>query len=114
MKTGDILISDKGEKRKILGVCDEMVFLSHLNKFSLYDYGCTHQYILDIGYKLEEKAWKPEIGEIYFYPEIDNSILNNWKRWEDDKQDNFRLSHNLVFKTAEEAITRAKEMLGIK
>lgn len=58
--------------------------------------------------------WKPELGEVYYYPSPASSDLHVAVRWDSDSIDNFRLERGLVFRTAEEAIRHAKKMLEVK
>jgi hypothetical protein len=59
-----------------------------------------------------KKQWKPQCYQSYYYPSItslyDRYLLSIWK---DDEIDNYRYKHGLVFKTKEEAIARANEIL---
>lgn len=69
-KQGDIIKNEDG-KRKILGICGEVYFLSFDNDFS---HSCGNNYtntdLEDMGYKLalvKESKWKPKKGELYWY-----------------------------------------------
>ena len=53
-KQGDILVTKMGEKRKILGICGEVYFISDINHFE-YASGETKQELDDYGYKLKPK-----------------------------------------------------------
>jgi hypothetical protein len=61
-----------------------------------------------------EEKWKPDVGERCYSPDIYNPEDPSCYTWENDSEDRLALKHNLVFKTKEEAIARAKELLGIK
>lgn len=55
-KVGDILISEHGNKRKILGICGEVYFISEVNYFKRTGISYT-QYELDkFGYKLYKES----------------------------------------------------------
>ena len=61
-----------------------------------------------------DEKWEPKSGEDVFLSDIGSEIF--WRNycWFGDTEDLHRLSHNLVFKTKEEAIARSKELLAIK
>jgi len=61
--------------------------------------------------KPSEKKWVPEIGTIYYFSDIDSSVMSDYCSWEDDEIDNYRLKNNLVFKTKKQARERTREML---
>lgn len=60
------------------------------------------------------RKWIPKMKEVYFIPSICYSDLFQGTIWGGFLDDFHRLDHNLVFKTKEEAVLRAKELLGIK
>lgn len=52
--------------------------------------------------KQEEQEWKPKINEDYYFIDTDTiEIINNL--WRNDRWDNGRLQHKIVFKTRKEA-----------
>ncbi len=57
------------------------------------------------------KKWKPKLDEYYFTPFLANSTLYAKCIWVDNGIDNFRLDNNLVCRTEEETIEKAKLML---
>lgn len=80
---------------------------------------CSPEDTFDIveGIKIAtERAMKkmfPEFRDEYFYPDFSNSELYNYSVWFNDDSDKNLASLGLVFRTKEEAIAKAKEMLGI-
>lgn len=52
--------------------------------------------------------------ERYFVPDVLGEHLYAVATWMNDKQDKGLLKRELVYKTKEEAIARAKEMLGVE
>jgi tetrahydromethanopterin S-methyltransferase subunit A len=58
-KEEDILINDVDQKRKILGICGKVYFLSNINYFTKVDNYWTIDQITNMGYKLQENL--PEI-----------------------------------------------------
>jgi hypothetical protein len=114
IKTGDILKEKNGpESVKVLGVFDEMYFVSQYdnhNKASNANYT-----LLDLKecFEIPEEKWVPEIGENYCLADIESADYYYYTQWDNHKTDQMRLQRNLVFKTKEEAIARAKQLLGI-
>ena len=60
-----------------------------------------------------KKQWKPEIGGIYFSPQIYNEKLFENFVWNNDSQDIRLLERGLVCKKITEAIALAKKMLEV-
>lgn len=57
------------------------------------------------------KRWKPEIGEIYYIPELSMGYFYDSYSWDDGYTDGILYSRGLVFKTKREAIEAAKKMI---
>ena len=55
--------------------------------------------------------WRPKNGEKYYTPDIKYIHPYNEAIWYNVEGDKHRLKHNLVFKTKEEAIDRANQIL---
>lgn len=116
MKQGDILINKQGDKRKILGVCGEVYFLSHPDDFELItisSFAWTEKEIEEIGYTLLEEPWEPKEGEIYWF--IDSGVEIGTFYWVNSAPDNFRKYMKNIFKTkelAEQALQEIKKKLG--
>lgn len=66
------------------------------------------------GKEYKEEKWIPRAGYEYYFPDISYQKLDYCCVWTDDGNDRWRLKNNLVFKTKEEAIERAKAMLKAK
>lgn len=90
---------------------------------NMYHMGCTEfkskypQEYLKLIYKWANEnpePFNPKSGEYYWYNDISIPAMVNQTMWLNDKVDEHRLKHNFCFKTKEEAIARAKELLGIK
>jgi len=111
-KKGDIIVRGE-DKRKVLGVCGEVVFVSQDNNYTKMGFHYTHQELIDNGWKLEEKEWKLEVGGEYFYPDINYSGKYNSSQWNNDRIDNRRKNTVGIFKTAEEAIARYEEIIKL-
>ena len=61
-------------------------------------------------------VWKPKAGEIYYIPDIpweNEGDRYSYAVWLNDSIDQFRFKNNLVFRTKEEAIARANEILKV-
>lgn len=80
---------------------------------------CSPEDTFDIveGIKIAtERAMKkvfPEYRDEYYYPDFSYPELYDYSVWVNDDSDKNLASFGLVFKTKEEAIAKAKEMLGI-
>jgi len=64
--------------------------------------------------KVVDYKWKPEMGEIYYVPNPLSFDFYTILSWDNDTSDNTKLGRGLVFKTKEESISRAKQMLNTK
>jgi len=96
----------------VLGVLNEIIFVSAIEKVDDSEFYIQHQKDLEnAGWKLVEPKWIPEEGDTYFHPEITIRELYIDEEWDGLNIDQHRLKHNLVFKTKEEAIARAKDIL---
>ena len=61
-------------------------------------------------------VWKPKAGEIYYIPDIPWENEGDrcfYGTWANDEEDVYRLENNLVFRTRNEAIARANEILKV-
>lgn len=117
LKQGDIIIHDGG-KRKILGVCGEMVFMSEEGDYETHC-SCTRcpstqKTLKDFGYQIDEPDWKPEIGGDYFVPDLGEEKLYYQYTNTCNPVDNRFIENKIAFETMEEAIAKAKAMLNIK
>lgn len=67
MQPGQILVNKDGEKRKILGVCGEVIFVSQTDDFN-YSQNLYARYELEKnGWSLLKEPWVPSLGERYYY-----------------------------------------------
>jgi hypothetical protein len=113
IKTGDILKrKDNRITVKVLGVCDEVYFLSQWNDHDIAEGFYTLSELKE-RFEIPTEKWVPEIGFKYFVSRTDDSDYYSFGFWEDCSLDNYRLERNLIFKTKEEAIARAKQLLNI-
>lgn len=82
--------------------------------FSLNDGWTSSQqlgYILS-GFKtIVKKYWKPKKCDNYFYVNIDHAPRYKDSIWHDDNFDNLRYELGLVFRTKEEAISKAEQII---
>lgn len=63
--------------------------------------------------KIEKLPWKPKEYELYYYPRPDIDNLYDSSSWDNHRIDQHRFKHDMVFKTKEEAVALAKEMLAM-
>lgn len=52
-KQGDILVDKDGKKRKILGICGEIILVSHSDRFDNFFRGYTENDLLHLNFKLK-------------------------------------------------------------
>jgi hypothetical protein len=57
---------------------------------------------------------KPEFGKQYWFPDLSEEYCVNWYHWRNDKRDTLLFSRGLCYVYRDDAIARAKAMLGIK
>lgn len=62
---------------------------------------------------MNEEKWMPKDGEVYYVPDIHTSSWYALVNYKNDNMDKKWFARGLVYRTKEEAITRAKEMCGI-
>ena len=63
-----------------------------------------------LGYR---EAWVPEDREVYYTPCVGSTRKWEVSTWRGDEFDRYRLQHNLVCKTQEEAIALAEQMYAV-
>lgn len=112
MKTNDILVKGT-EKRKVLFVKGDSVVVSRIGYFDeMAKVLFTQKELLYDGWTLEAKPWVPEVNENYFTPAFGKECLYMEYTNYDFEYDNTIISRGLAFKTKEDAISKAKVMLG--
>jgi len=121
-KKGDILVNGV-EKRKVLGVCGDVLFVSYSSvgrsdSYNGDDYDRvedyrTHNSLIEFGWKLEEREWEPEMNNQYYFPDFSSIDKYGQSNWDNDKFDNNRKNTVGVFPTAEEAIARYDEIIKL-
>ena len=109
---GQILTNKNGGTAKILGVSDEIIFISTLNDHTIAHYASTKQDLIALGWIFPVEVWTPEMGEKYYVPYFDDDKKYNSCTWTDHILDSHRLANNLVCRTKEEAIALTDKMLG--
>jgi hypothetical protein len=114
IKTGDILKEKDGTHTvKVLGVCDEVYFVSQNSRHNEASSGVYTLSELKNFFEIPEEKWVPKNGNIYYFADVDMINFHGSCNWINDNTDQARLQRNLVFKTPEEAIARAKQLLNI-
>lgn len=91
------------DKRKVLGVCGEMVFVSHSDNYEHHSASETQVYWERNGWSLVEEAWEPSRSDNYWTVSFDEDNGFREVSWMDDVFDRGRAKNGLVFKTQEEA-----------
>jgi hypothetical protein len=109
-KENDILIDKYSDKRKILGVCGEVYFISQENEFEYASSVATKKDLEDIGYKLLKEEFNPKEGDEYYYPYVCYNSSNKLF-WKDDEYDIKRKATVGVYRTKEESDAKLKKIL---
>jgi len=99
MQPGQFLVNKDGQKRKIFGVCGEIVFLNEIN--SSYIGYQTKESLKLTGWSLLEEPWVPTGGSNYFYIAADGQRWH--KEFGDDQVDRFNLLIGNYARTVDEA-----------
>jgi len=111
-KENDILINEDGGKRKILGVCGQVYFISKENEPECSSgVFFTEKELEDMGYKLLEEEFNPKEGEVYHYPHIYNGHSVN-TLWRNDTYDIKRKAAVGIYRTEEESNIKLKKILN--
>jgi hypothetical protein len=87
----------------------------------LFYYRCSEKYKSEIldglltgREKISKSSWKPNEGDGYYFVDITEVDLYGYCNWCDsDDGDIHRRKHGLIFKTKEDAIDRANEILKL-
>jgi len=108
---GQILTNKDGSTVKILGVSDEIIFISTLNDHTIAHHASTKQGLIALGWIFPVEKWVPERGMAYFIPDLFAENKYTVSSWFDRKFDNHWLANNLVCRTKEEAIALTDKML---
>lgn len=109
-KQGDIIKNSDG-KRKILGICGEVYFLSWNNDFEEMCFGMTIKELKKNGYTLaEQPRGKPNLSDKYYCIDEYGDLV--YRYWDGDEYDDYRYSIGNCFKSKDdERIEVYKEML---
>ncbi len=111
-KENDILIDKDGNKRKILGVCGQVYFVSLEDEFEYANNAIfTEKDLENIDFKLLEEEFNPEKGETYYYPYVyDNRSVE--LLWENDPSDIEIKAIVGIYRTKEESDARLKKIIN--
>jgi hypothetical protein len=111
-KENDILINEDGDKRKVLGVCGQICFVSKENEPECSSgVFFTEKELEDMEYKLLEEEFNPENGDTYYYPYI-NGDCSAVSLWKNDEYDIKRKATVGVYRTKEEGDVKLKKILN--
>lgn len=97
---GSIITKD-GEKRKVLGACGEVRFVSASDLLWVYQEAFTVEELENRHYVEEQKPWEPLVGFPYCFLTDHLSIV--FREWKGEALDYFRLEEGNAFDTEEKA-----------
>lgn len=113
MQPGQFLINTNREKRKILGVCGEVVFLSKANFLDEAD-GCgfTEKELKIRGWSLLEEPWAPTQGCSYYQVLTNGNIIHYVNEY-DVKRDekSFATVTGNIHRTREDAVLYRQKLI---
>lgn len=110
-KTGQIWEDNDRCEHKILGVCDNIVFVSWIDNFERsHDPKTEHEADMFL-IKLVEEKWVPEKGDDYWLINSEGTIVSSY--YENDSTDEFRLSVGNIYKTKEEAEAYKHKLINL-
>ena len=110
---GQILTNKDGDTIKILGVLNELIFISATNDHTKANgSNYTKQDLIALGWIFPVEKWTPEKDEKYYIPNVISETKYTQDFWVNDETDNLHLANNLVCRTKKEAIALTDKMLG--
>ena len=101
MQPGQFLINKDGEKRKILGVCGEVIFVSQTDDFNYSQNLYTRYELEKNGWSLLEEPWVPGDEESFFTVLSDGDIKEI--KWQICTKNYYRLRTNNIHRTHKNA-----------
>lgn len=101
MQPGQILVNKDGEKRKILGVCGEVIFVSQTDDFNYSQNLYTRYELEKNGWSLLEEPWVPGDEESFFTVLSDGDIKEI--KWQICTKNYYRLRTNNIHRTHKNA-----------
>ena len=112
-KINDTIINKDGDTIKILGTFREYYIITYDNSDEVCKELLTPLELDFYGFTLQEPKWTPEIGELYYYVDIEPLGVYE-EYWSEQKEDKNRLSLNLIFPHTPEGKKQAEAgLLGL-
>ena len=109
-KQNDTIIDKDGYIKKVLGTFREYYIVTYENSDKVSEMLWNQEELDELGYTLQEPKWTPEIGEEYYYPNIEvNSVRRIF--WFNCEIDNSRKDLNLIFPFTPRGKKQAKARL---
>lgn len=100
MKQGDILIKGN-DKRKVLGVCGEVVFLSSYSDMTRTGANVTATQLEQDGWTVEEQPWFPKYGEQIWHINSKGHVTEG--KWTSSEKQVAKMEFLGIYKTKEAA-----------
>ena len=100
MQQNDILVKGK-DKRKVLGVCGEVVFVGQDNFHYKAGGYWTEKELLENGWTVEKAKWEPKFSDKVYC--LDSTGTSYMRRWEGDTNDHLYRDFLGIYETQQEA-----------
>ena len=113
LKQGDLITSNNGKARKVLGVCGDMVHISYSDKHNGYLTSYTETELKENGFTWDTPAWEPEMKGLYWYISSNGEVV--WSNKQDTHHYNNQRDFLGIYKTeelAEAALLEIRRKLG--
>ena len=102
-----------GDERKEEFIMTESGGLKRTDS-GLYDCTDTLMCMIKGCYKIKKLPWKPQDGEVYYFPDVSLGRPHvDEAEWGDNARDNIRYEANMICKTEKEAWEKSEKMLAI-
>lgn len=117
VQPGQFLVNKDGEKRKILGICGEVIFVSEADYFTGLYGQYTEEEIRKNNWSLLEEPWVPKGNEMVYIVESTGKIsYTPWSAWDEESRNFFLATGNYFRSLSDAELYRQKliERMGRK
>ena len=113
LKQRDLIKDSDGDTRKILGVCGDVVHISHTGNDNHFSFTSTELDLKNDCYTWDTPAWEPEIGQSYWTILGQGCVFTYW--WNNTEADRARRDFLGIYQTkelCEAALLEIRRKLG--